>query len=452
MKILILDIYQHDSWRLVKDTAGGYGTGNDFGKGYISTFFNKFVSKMIAMPPMHAIYTFSVLKQKGIEAEYTREFIIEEIKNYDFIILVSSIICHETELNVLKKIHETSDTKVFVTGIFGNTMKKEYTFENSYVVPGEPEFFFNALEPKLEVYSDIFLNKDKQQEIVVSNDVTKLPYPDWEYYVKKYPLRNNFLGFNSKTAIPILATRGCPYSCFNYCTYPLQQGRKVRARDVDEIIDEMEHWKRKLKTNKFVFRDPVFSINRKFTEKLCKRIIERKTKVIFLIETHLKNLDDELLDLLYAAGLRLVYVGIESVSEKVLSGIKRFTIKNDEQYQIIQKCKDRKIIVKSMFMIGSPEDDESTINDTIKYASYLPNHLVQFSVFTPYPGTPMYKNFESRINSKKYEDFNQYNLGYNHDNLDQKTINKLKRKAYNSFYLNFSNFFVKTKSLLSIIF
>ena len=67
-------------------------------------------------------------------------------------------------------------------------MKKEYTFENSYVVPGEPEFFFNALEPKLEVYSDIFLNKDKQQEIVVSNDVTKLPYPDWEYYVKKYPL------------------------------------------------------------------------------------------------------------------------------------------------------------------------------------------------------------------------------------------------------------------------
>ena len=248
MKILILDIYQNDSWRLVNDTAGGYGTGNDFGKGYISTFFNKFVSKMIAMPPMHAIYTFSVLKQKGIEAEYTREFIIEEIKNYDFVILVSSIICHETELNVLKKIHETSDTKVFVTGIFGNTMKKEYTFENSYVVPGEPEFFFNALEPKLEVYSDIFLNKDKQQEIVVSNDVTKLPYPDWEYYVKKYPLRNNFLGFNSKTAIPILATRGCPYSCFNYCTYPLQQGRKVRARDVDEIIDEMEHWKRKLKT------------------------------------------------------------------------------------------------------------------------------------------------------------------------------------------------------------
>ena len=49
---------------------------------------------------------------------------------------------------------------------------------------------------------------------------------------KKYNLQNNFLGFNSKPAIPIVATRGCPYSCFNYCTYPLQQGLKVRFRSI----------------------------------------------------------------------------------------------------------------------------------------------------------------------------------------------------------------------------
>ena len=71
----------------------------------------------------------------------------------------------------------------------------------------------------------------------------------------------NFLGFNSKTAIPMLASRGCPYSCFNYCTYPLQQGRKVRLRSVQNIVSEIKHWIKVVKTNKFVFRDPVFSIN-----------------------------------------------------------------------------------------------------------------------------------------------------------------------------------------------
>ena len=99
-----------------------------------------------------------------------------------------------------------------------------------------------------------------------------LPFPDWNYYSKKYPLKNNFLGFNSKTAIPMLASRGCPYSCFNYCTYPLQQGRKVRLRSVENIISEMKHCIETIGSNKFVFRDPVFSINRKFTVELCNEV------------------------------------------------------------------------------------------------------------------------------------------------------------------------------------
>jgi len=407
---------------------------------------------MIAMPPMHAMYTFSVLKKKNVIIEYTRKINIEEIKSYDFIILVSSIICHETEIDALKKITGEMDKKVFVTGIFGNTMKEKYSMTNSYVVPGEPEFFFNAIEPDIDLYNSFFINNEKIKEISIESDVTKLPYPDWEYYEKKYPLKNNFLGFNSKTAVPILATRGCPYSCFNYCTYPLQQGRKVRSRNEDEIIDEIVHWQKLLSTNKFIFRDPVFSINRKFTEKLCKRLIERNVKIIFLIETHLKNLDDDLLDLLYEAGLRLVYVGIESASQEVLNSIKRYTINNDDQYRIIKKCKERNIIVKSMFMIGSPEDDENTINETIKYSNLLPNQLVQFSVFTPYPGTPQYKNFENILDTNIYEDFNQYNLVYKHKKLDQQKINFLKNKAYKSFYLNFKNFSIKTKSLLSVFF
>ena len=87
------------------------------------------------------------------------------------------------------------------------------------------------------------------------DNLDDLPFPDWNYYTKKYALRNNFLDFNSKTAIPITATRGCPYSCFNYCTYPLQQGRKVRFRSVQNVVKEMKHWISTLGTNKFIFRD-----------------------------------------------------------------------------------------------------------------------------------------------------------------------------------------------------
>ena len=72
MKFLILDVYPSDDWRLVKDTAGGYGTGNDFGNSLFSKIINKFVSKMISMPPMYAVYIHSILKTKGMEVEYEK--------------------------------------------------------------------------------------------------------------------------------------------------------------------------------------------------------------------------------------------------------------------------------------------------------------------------------------------------------------------------------------------
>ena len=72
MKFLILDPYTNDNWRLVKDTAGGYGTGNDFGNSLFSKAINVFVSKMISMPPMYSIYIFSILKDRGCEVDYSR--------------------------------------------------------------------------------------------------------------------------------------------------------------------------------------------------------------------------------------------------------------------------------------------------------------------------------------------------------------------------------------------
>ena len=173
--------------------------------------------------------------------------------------------------------------------------------------------------------------------------------------------------------------------------------------------------------------------------------------ISYLIETHLKNLDDELIDLLKKSGLKLVYVGIESVNAEVLKDIKRFTIQQDEQNKIIKKLVDRGIYVKSMFMFGNPEDTEETIKETIKYSKSLKHQLVQYSVFTPYPGTPIYSLYENKITENKMEKFNQYNLNFKHKNLDNYKITKLKNYAYKSFYFRYKKIPIILKSLMSII-
>ena len=74
-------------------------------------------------------------------------------------------------------------------------------------------------------------------------------------------------------SVPILATRGCPYSCFRYCVYPLQQGRAVRQRSPDNILGEILYWYKNFGVKLFIFRDPVFSINKKHTIEVCFNII-----------------------------------------------------------------------------------------------------------------------------------------------------------------------------------
>jgi anaerobic magnesium-protoporphyrin IX monomethyl ester cyclase len=437
MKFVILDVYPSHNHRLIKDTAGGYGTGNNFGKTFFSKILNFYVDKNIGMPTIETMYVTSILK-KNNEVYYTRDLNDAKINDCDYIILPTSIIAHETEIEA---INHHKDKKILVIGIFANTLKEKYKKSNTVIIKNESDIFFYNLENNNKLNRDfidqIFINENIINEFYTSVELDELPFPDWGNYIERFPLRNNFFALNQKIAIPILGTRGCPYSCFHYCTYPLQQGRKVRARSVKNIVEEIVYWKKTLNTNKFVFRDPVFSINKKHTVNLCKEIIEKKLNIKFMVETHLNNLDDEMINLLSKAGLELVYVGIESADGFVLEDMKRFTIQNDKQYEIIKKCEDAGIKVKTMFIIGNPEDNEETIKKTINYSTYLPSLYAQYSVFTPYPGTPVFKEFESIIKETKLENFNQYTLTFHHKYLNSKEIEKLKSLAYFRFYFNF---------------
>ena len=451
MKFVILDAYPPKKYRLVKDTAGGYGTGNDFGNTIFSKLLNLYVDKSIGMPAMEVMYISSILKIDN-EVHYTRELDDPKINEADFVILPSSIIAHETETTILKKIKHK---QVFVTGIFSNILRDKYQEDNTVIVKNEADTFFYNLQKLGKLNKEFLLSIFKDNTLINQFyspvNLDDLPFPDWSEYSKRYPLRNDFFSLNQKIAVPILATRGCPYSCFNYCTYPLQQGRKVRARSVENLIKEIKHWQKEIGTNKFVFRDPVFSINRKHTISLCEEIIKQKLNITFMVETHLNNMDDQMIKLLKQAGLELIYVGVESSNHVVLKDMKRFTIEHDKQFQIIKKCEDAGIKVKTMFIIGNPEDTEDTINASIEYSKYLPSLYAQFSVFTPYPGTPVYKDFKELINEIKLENFNQYKLVFSHKNLSVEKIEKLKSAAYFKFYFNFKKiiqilkYFIRSK-------
>ena len=125
MKFIILDVYPDKKHRLIKDTAGGYGTGNDFGKTLFSKLLNIYVDTNIGMPAIEIMIISSILKNKH-KVHYTRDLNDKEIENCDFVILPSSIIAHETEIDAIQKLKHK---KIFVTGIFATTKREKYLAE-----------------------------------------------------------------------------------------------------------------------------------------------------------------------------------------------------------------------------------------------------------------------------------------------------------------------------------
>ncbi len=424
MKICIIDPYLNKNYRINKDTSGGYGTGNNFGNTLIPLILKTLLKKSSFWPPLFVAYTYAVLEKAGYDIEYSNS-IPKNLDKYSFFIVTSSIVCCELEIQTIKII-KNFNKKVFVIGPFASNKPEIYTNVGGTVIQGEPEFYF--------------LNKkdfkdDLNKEIISFNhnfELDDLPYPSWNKIIKN--LNKIYNLFSSHKSLPIIATRGCPYSCFQYCVYPLQQGRKVRQRTVENIIEEIKFWKKNYDVKMFIFRDPVFSINRKHTIDFCNKIINEKLNINFAIETHLKILDSELIDLLKKAGLKTAIVGVESYDPEVLKNANRFTVTKDLQLTKIKELQNKKIQVSAMFIIGFPTDTNVTINKTIQYAKSLNTTYAQFSVWTPYPGTPIFEKFKNKLITKSYQNFDQYTLVYKHDLFTSKEIKKYLEKCYTKYY------------------
>jgi len=434
MKILIVDPYPNVSHRISKDQNGGFGTANNYGDDIFSKIISKFVKNSIDFPPFYIVQVIGELLKKSHEVEFVKDLNKKKLNldEYSFFIITTSIVCHETELEVIKFLNKETNFKkvIFAVGPFATTMPDKYIHAGAKVVKGEPEmFFYNFKINEVDILSLPSLIDNNE-----SIDLNSLSIPGWEIIFKSYVPKMRFLG--DGPAVNINASRGCPYSCFYYCVYPLQQGRKLRLKSPEKLIEEMKYLKNKLNIKNFIFRDPVFSVDKRHTLEICKKIINEKLSFNLCIETHLKNIDNELALIFKKAGVKLIYVGIESSNEDVRKDSKRTSESNDEQIKKVHLLEKLGIKVKAMYIIGLPTDTLESFLNTLNYARKINSTYAQFSVFTPYPGTPAFQEYKDIIKVKKYEDFTQWKLVFKHKNFDEEQIRKLLSYSYSSYYLN----------------
>ena len=252
---------------------------------------------------------------------------------------------------------------------------------------------------------------------------------------------------NGKVQAVIKVARGCPFHCF-FCLATPVSGTKVRTRSPENIVAELNECVEKYNIKNFLFWSDIFNFDREWTLELCQKIIESGLKITWSSNTRADTMDDEMAKMMYKSGCRLVSIGVESGSQKMLDNIgKKITL--DDIRNTVKILKKNKIKIYNYFVIGLPWETEETVEETIKFAIELDSNFISFYTATPLPGT---KYFAYAMLNKLVEGNLDFRSAYyepvvRSEHLSKERIFELHKQAVKRFYLR-PKFILKT--LLSL--
>jgi radical SAM superfamily enzyme YgiQ (UPF0313 family) len=245
------------------------------------------------------------------------------------------------------------------------------------------------------------------------------------YELIKYDL------FKSKDAfirlIPVQATRGCPHDC-NFCIVPEYYGRRIRVKNISQIIKEIEYLKKLNFDSLLLFVDDNLFVDHKYSKALMKELIPMKINYIAQTDVHVAR-DSELLDLAYRSGCILMLIGFESIDSLNLSEINRnqWKMKQLDSYsESIKRIQQNGIIVFGSFIIGFENDNVYTFE---KIRDFVLTHNISahFTMLTALPGSRLYEQFKSDKRFYRdvfWDDFSFYNINFKHRHINREQAEK----------------------------
>lgn len=364
--------------------------------------------------PFFLAYATALLKKHNFDVALI-DAIAEEMPNRYFLKHIEKISPHllvcetstatlEHDLRLLERINK--NIPIAICGpdinIRHPAFLKNYKFID-YVLFGEYEFTLLDLVKHLnedrglgDVLGLIYRDSD---EIKVNPsrplcDLNELPWPlrqslPMEHY-------NDTPGDLPLPSVQMLASRGCPYCC-TFCLWPqvMYHENSYRARNIIDVVDEMEYLTKEMSFKSIYFDDDTFNCNKERMLRLCGEIKKRKLNVPWAIMARADLMDEEILKNMREAGLYAVKYGVESATQALLDSVrKNMDIRRTKE--IIKFTKMLGIKTHLTFMFGLSGETKETIRKTIDLAIELDSTTVQFSIATPFPGTAFYKEMENK--------------------------------------------------------
>jgi hypothetical protein len=235
------------------------------------------------------------------------------------------------------------------------------------------------------------------------------------------------------------AGRGCPFQC-SFCTIINVQGRKSRRRTVDEI-EEIVRRNLAQGVGRFFITDDNFARNTDW-EKIFDRLIDMREqeklniKFMIQVDTMCHRLP-HFIEKAGRAGVRRVFIGLESINPGSLMGARKKQNKIAEYRKMLLEWKRAGVIVFAGYILGFPEDTPASVLHDIEIIQReLPIDLLEPHCLTALPGSEDHQKLH-RSGAWLDPDLNKYDLEHvttAHARMSGAEWEKLYRDGWQAFY------------------
>ncbi len=218
-------------------------------------------------------------------------------------------------------------------------------------------------------------------------DMTRLPKP-----------RFDLLKVERYATGAVQFSRGCPFLC-EFCDIIVTFGRRPRMKRPEQVIEELEE----LRTLGFLgcfIVDDNFIGNKKAAKELLRAIVPWQKKHSYPLrlntETSINLADDpEMLELLYQANFRAVFIGIETPRMASLKETKKFQNTTGDSLETkLARIQNAGLDISAGFIVGFDNDDEAIFEDQFRFIQDNGILLAMVGMLTAIPKTPLFERLE----------------------------------------------------------
>lgn len=190
------------------------------------------------------------------------------------------------------------------------------------------------------------------------------------------------------TAATIIPSVGCPMGC-NFCTTSAFFGGKGKFVNFyetgDELFDVMCHAEASLGVQTFFVMDENFLLHRERAMRLLQRMKEGGKAWGMAVFASANAVRKYKVEELVELGVSWIWMGLESPRSNYAK------LKGTDSHQLTRELREHGIRVQGSTIIGLEHHTPENIREEIEYAVEHNTDFHQFMLYTPVPGTPLYK-------------------------------------------------------------